>query len=435
MEPTPRDILIDRVRRGEITPDEAEEEAAREGLRPLARVPAAKFYPMVEAFWSLPMAVAWIAWRNVDRVRDFWDAFRADCWEWVPVEWRVGVDGPTYSGFDLRRRDAVTPLFVETSDILEADGFMTVKEAKAMLWRLLGEGALQATGIKTESGQSEVIPEHAWVHLDWRERRGTEGVRLAYTGPGAGGYDNVRVRADAVAKIWPPTSPRIEGLPETVPPSGRPYMPLSQAAQWIATSGGTGVVLPTDTVGWETAYGELIARIAAGEVEVIGMRDGKNEKLDAVLFVGIRVAPPFLEVPVSLALSAELYLLSFEYVDDEHWRYGFDDSLRDRFGTKWSRLMARTSDVASLWPFGLDSARDVSTRSDGPGRPTSMPDVIKEFLSRCDRGAVEKTTAGEARVLSAWLAKTHPKEPQLKPKAISNYLSVHYPDRFKTARN
>jgi hypothetical protein len=67
-----RDDLIDDVRKGRLTPEQAEAEAARLSIGELARQPDRRaFKPMGEPFWTLPMAVAWIAWRSPDRVLDF----------------------------------------------------------------------------------------------------------------------------------------------------------------------------------------------------------------------------------------------------------------------------------------------------------------------------------------------------------------------------
>lgn len=40
--------------------------------------PTALFNPMDEPRWTLPMTCAWIMWRDVGRVRDFWDRFQAE---------------------------------------------------------------------------------------------------------------------------------------------------------------------------------------------------------------------------------------------------------------------------------------------------------------------------------------------------------------------
>ena len=60
---------------------------------------------------------------------------------------------------------------------------------------------------------------------------------------------------------------------------------------------------------------------------------------------------PFVEEPFELLLSNELYLSSFAYLDEEHWLKGHDNSLQNRHGRQWGRLMVLKSDVAKFWPL------------------------------------------------------------------------------------
>jgi hypothetical protein len=87
---TPRDKLIGDVRRGDLTPEQAEAEVARLGLGPLASEPdPASYDPMKEVDWTLPMAVAWIAYRTRDAVREWWDDYRAERWIWRFQAWQA----------------------------------------------------------------------------------------------------------------------------------------------------------------------------------------------------------------------------------------------------------------------------------------------------------------------------------------------------------
>ena len=47
---------------------------------------------------------------------------------------------------------------------------------------------------------------------------------------------------------------------------------------------------------------------------------------------------------MELMMSEVLFLRSYPYLDDEHWRGGFDDALVNRRGTRWSRLMVAKSE-------------------------------------------------------------------------------------------
>jgi hypothetical protein len=142
--------------------------------------------------------------------------------------------------------------------------------------------------------------------------------------------------------------------PELVKPDGAGYMPLYCAVQWIVTHGGTRQINPFDEALWREAYKALLDRIASEDVKVLGVRDGATETVSGIHFASCSVAYPFSDVRLDLILSKELCLISRPYLDDEHWRGGFDDSLEDRRGARWRRLMALKADVGgrvrcTLW--------------------------------------------------------------------------------------
>jgi hypothetical protein len=248
MEHTVRDDIIDKVRRGEMTPPHAEAEAVRLGIKPFASEPdPAGFDPMCEAWWSLPMAIAWIAWRSPDKVREFWDAYRSECWDWNFQEWRDGPDGPVYAAHFLEQRRPATlssVLFAEHHDSAQGllpHGTISINDAKAKLWGALGENSFQATGVSTETGERAVIPDYAWRDLHDIEERGRDVLRLreasgVWTDRG---YNDVALRQQNIMAIWQPHRLEERGreLPALVKPEGPGYMPLYFAAQWIATRG------------------------------------------------------------------------------------------------------------------------------------------------------------------------------------------------------
>jgi hypothetical protein len=100
MPPDPRDQIADAVQYGRMTPDEAEAKLKELGLPPLAPQPdPSDFDPMAEAFWTLPMVVAWIAWRSTSYVTQAWDEYRRQASYWEHKPWRHGVDGPVHRGW------------------------------------------------------------------------------------------------------------------------------------------------------------------------------------------------------------------------------------------------------------------------------------------------------------------------------------------------
>jgi hypothetical protein len=211
-------------------------------------------------------------------------------------------------------------------------------------------------------------------------------------------------------------------LPELVRPDGASYMALYCAAQWIATRGGTLEINPLDEGPWREAFKDLLDQIASEDVKVFGVRDGtKPEHISGIHFASCLVDYPFSE---RLGLiREELCLVSRPYIDDEHWRGGFNDSLEDRRGVRWRRLMVLKADVARCWPFDIEGPADVTPLVTGaPGRPTSMYLVELEHRDRWQRGEAETGIGAEAEALAKWLRTKHPDAPQLTPKTIANRL-------------
>lgn len=450
MEHTVRDDIIDKVRRGEMTPPQAEAEAVRLSIKPFASEPdPAAFDPMCEAWWSLPMAIAWITWRSPDRVREFWEPYRSEYWDWNFREWRAGPDGAVYAGHFLeQRRPATLSSLLVAGHHDSAQGIpprraISINDAKGKLWEALGENSFQATGVSTETGERAVIPDYAWRDLQDIEERGRDVLRVreasgVWTGRG---YDDVALRRQNIMAIWQPH--RLEEqkyeLPALVKPEGPGYMPLYCAAQWIATRGGTVEIDPSDLSVWQDAFAQLLPRIASDEVTVTGMRDGQREKLEGHIFAGILVDFPFHDTPFNLLVSEELYLRSRVYIDEEHWQKGRNDVLETRHGAEWSKLMVLKSNVARCWPFGAsqDTTNDpLQIRYTGaPGRPSSMHLVEAEYRARCDRGEAEASIGAEAKALAEWLQTKHPHVPQLRPKSIANRLRHEHRERTAKAQN
>jgi hypothetical protein len=209
--------------------------------------------------------------------------------------------------------------------------------------------------------------------------------------------------------IWQPNRIEERGLklPDTVPPDGPGYMPLYCAAQWIATHGGAVKFEPTDVPIWEDAYSQLLARIASNEVSITGMRDGVRQKIEGFLFAAIPVSYPFVDTPIELLLGDEMYLSSYTYLDEEHWKKGFDDSLQDRQGTKWSKLLALKSDVARWWTFKNEHVLP-ETHTGAPGRPSAMHLIELEYDARIARGEAKGRISEVASELATWAKATYP---------------------------
>ena len=103
--PSERDLLIEKLKYGKLTPEEAELEASRLGLEPFKFSPnPADFDPMQEPTWSLMMALAWIMYRTPDAVREMWDRYRKEFRFLMPSSWQV-PGGPIHTGYLFEKKN------------------------------------------------------------------------------------------------------------------------------------------------------------------------------------------------------------------------------------------------------------------------------------------------------------------------------------------
>jgi hypothetical protein len=222
---------------------------------------------------------------------------------------------------------------------------------------------------------------------------------------------------------------KVQRLPELVQPVGPGYMPLYCAAQWIVTHGGALKITWLDKVLWREAYKDLLDRIASEDMKVLGVRNGVTETVSGIHFASCSVSYPFSDAPLDLILSKEPCLFSRPYLDDEHWRGGFDDSLEDRRGVLWRRLMVLKADVARYWPFAA-----LDYRTGAPGRPSPIHLVEEEYRARWQRGEAKTPIGAEAAALADWLRTKHRHAPPLTPKTIANRLRHEHRRRVAEAQ-
>lgn len=435
-----RDQIIEDVRYGRLTPDEAERAAEQFGFGPLAGCPNPKnFDPMQEAGWTLPMTVAWIMWRNPEAVLLYFDPYRTACHDWHFRKWRIGFDGSIFEGHFLEPRSSATLSRLCLEDHLsDAEDryerpILRFAEARQMLWRALQENILHATGVRNDSAQRVKIPDHEWHDLQSVEESGRDVLRTALLS--SSGYSNIVFSRVSVVSVWPArhSFDAEAQLPPPIAPEGAGYFPLYCAAQWIATRGGAANFDPSDAGRWSAAFSELLARIASNQIEATGIRNGIREKVEGYIFSSLRVDYPFSDAPLDLILSDELHLCSNIYIDESHWQRSEGDSLRNRSGVRWSKLMVLKSDIARFWPGpnAVDERDRPIVATGAPGRPTSMNLVHPEHQRRLDTGEAERTLSAEAAALAAWLKKAYPSAPSLTAKTIENKIRYRHRQAMK----
>lgn len=426
-----KDDLFRRARSGEITGEEADAEAERLGIGRLSAVPdPEQFDPIKEPNWTIPMAVAWIAYRYLDKVREWSAPYREACHDWHWSQWRIGFDGPIQEGWHLEQRSRPTLALLSLSatyDEVTTDHAIPVSigHAKEALWSGLRDGLFAATGVDPTTRRRVVIPQLDWQELVPVEASGQKDeVRRGLLGEG---YSDVLIPASALQGYWPPPTNPEARLPVSVPPAGEGYMPLYCAAQWIATKGATVDFDPNDTAIWRVAYDELLSAIAAERIRVIGTRDGFREPVPGHVFAGCDVDYPFSSSTFELLTGNHLYLRSFPYLDELHWRNGFDDALVRRHQEHWSRLMVDKADVRAKWPFPVADVDGLPTLSGYPGRPAKAKHLIeREFERRVSSGELATSLAEEAAFLLRWLRTAHPNHVPPTEQTIKNNIRNAY---------
>ena len=132
-----RDELFEELSMGRLTPEAAERIAREEGLEPLQHVPGpTEFDPENEAWWTLPMVVAWIVWRTIDRVRSQFDPYRA-----AAPYWRTKL---------VRH--------LVTQEVVSEDGWwLDYAKPASTLGLVLSEAVLSWLGIGVEGSWGQMI--------------------------------------------------------------------------------------------------------------------------------------------------------------------------------------------------------------------------------------------------------------------------------------
>lgn len=371
-----RDWIYSRAQNGEITPAQAEAEAKSNGLEPFASKPTLPaFDPMLEPRWTITMAVAWIAWRDLEIVRDNCPGIRSEWWYWTYREERIPVDGG--KSFDHRagwilepHREASTVWLSLTEATIKAElerpasAQMSASEAEKALWRRLSEGALIAEALN-EQGRPIEIPARDWSYLKLFDDGRRDVLRFEALDP-TEPYTQVKFRRDDLLRLWPAaqesagTSMDAEAFiePSMLEPLQGPeragYVPLCAAIHWIATDGGLHRVRLFDLESWSAAIAKLRPLIASGEFEVIGLPRGGGlaEAVAPAAFALVKILPPIPNSLGDILVSSASHVNCNFYVGEAGWRDHFNDGLyvSGERGPAWTHLQVKKSDILRRWP-------------------------------------------------------------------------------------
>jgi hypothetical protein len=152
-----RKDVIAFVLEGDWTPKRAEAWANQQGLAPFEGPPSsADFAPEHEEYWTLLMALTWIVYREMSKVREVWPRFIKTCKYWSEDRdpngkqfWRLSPGGCNFDFYDF-------PNYI-------------VEPLKAVndFRRKLESGALAASGVS--AGKRRKIETREWVDLQFIE--------------------------------------------------------------------------------------------------------------------------------------------------------------------------------------------------------------------------------------------------------------------------
>lgn len=155
-----RQSLLDSVRDGAITPEQAENSALNRGLDSLVS-PCWKG-PSVFEFraWSVEMAVAWLIWRSNRAVQHFYSPYRTQCFEWRAVR-NVGAK----SGYERERLKAASIADVRAKASHSRRTSLSYNDAVKALLDSLGEGLVSGSGFTSRNDEYKTITADEWATL------------------------------------------------------------------------------------------------------------------------------------------------------------------------------------------------------------------------------------------------------------------------------
>ena len=410
--PGPRDILIDRARRGEITPDEAEHEAQRLGFGPLATKPdPGEFDPDQMPWWSLPMAVAWIAWRNSASVREHCAESAEKCIYWIPGSWNVPINNGTefahVDGYELKElgqptvcRLSLVEAYLTSTETLPPTTQMTVAKAEKQLFVALAAGRIACIA-KDVTGKVVEIPQSEWPDLQLFEEGETDVLKhdaLDHTAT----FSEIKLPRERLKQVWQEFLVEPYMIEPMMRSGTAGYVSLCSALHWIMTEAGRKSLRLEDTPLWDAAVGRLIPLISTGEVQVIG-RDatGVPTAIDGVIFAGISVGHPLRDCVIA---GDNPRISCTPYVDEEHWRSDFNDYLYLNRSSlpSWTHLQVRRADVLRHITFESDASETSGGNTPAPDKSGGRKRGQKLLLSENQVKRGEAFYRGLLKKDSSW---------------------------------
>jgi hypothetical protein len=369
-----RDRIITLAQCGKLTPEQAEAAAKARGLPPLAHDPEwPAFDPMRDSRWPIVVAIAWIAWRDVELTRQQSPSFRRKRANWFFREWNA----PTKRGTAFRRRAGwfletlpeqtaarlgMFETFLQSSRELPNTTQMTVEAAEQQLWQALADGHLTAEALD-ETGKPVDVPAREWAYLKLFEEGNQDVLKydpLERRQP----FTRVHLKRRDLMRLWPRLAPYATAdeystwpvedsmLKPVSDPGTSGYVPLCAAIQWIMTDGGAHSAMMTPTA-WEESVRKLWPDVCTEQIELIGLPAEKNapEKIAGHAVALMKVLAP-LHTAIQEVYGKRSIIQCQPFSNAEQWETDFNDKLYElgRAEAAWSHLQVRKSDILARWP-------------------------------------------------------------------------------------
>lgn len=201
-----RGRLLDQVRLGEMSPQEAEDDAKEKGVGPFAVRPDPALHdPLSKPNWTLTMALAWISSRDLKKVAHWDKDYRDKCLDWFLIR----ADALSPWGHELRPlSSADARRFEEEETAPIGEHVVTidrkaVQDAREDLWSALLEGKITAEAIPAGERRRVPVPAYEWQDMTTARADGLGLERLIFKlTPGRDAYLDPRFPRDAILGIW-----------------------------------------------------------------------------------------------------------------------------------------------------------------------------------------------------------------------------------------
>jgi hypothetical protein len=201
----PRQSILERYERGEITREQADAEACRCDFASMETRPdPSKFDPLAEPNWTIPMALAWIIHGDVAPVRELMENYRLGCKLWRHIDKYSINNGVREPHFELRTPEPLNIFDVISCAYLKpglASLMMAGHDAREAFWRAMKLRVLIAEGIAIGRTSHNPIRDAEWETLSWEPEPSIPEDALAGRSETKPRYRRVFVRSADVIKL------------------------------------------------------------------------------------------------------------------------------------------------------------------------------------------------------------------------------------------